>query len=423
MIIDVKVPMLSESVSEGTLLEWKKKVGEAVARDEILIDIETDKVVLEVPSPQAGVLVEIVAQDGETVVADQVLARIDTATTAAAEAPAAATAAAEAPAAATAAAEAPAAATAAAEAPAAAPAEAAPAAAPAAAQNNAAMPAAAKLAAESGVDVNALQGSGRDGRVLKEDVQNAAAKPAAAAAPAVALPAGARPEERVPMSRLRARVAERLLASQQENAILTTFNEVNMKPIMDLRAKYKEKFEKEHGVKLGFMSFFVKAAVAALKKYPVVNASVDGKDIVYHGYFDIGIAIGSPRGLVVPILRDADQMSIADIEQAIVDYAKKAKDGKIAIEDLTGGTFSITNGGTFGSMMSTPIINPPQSAILGMHATKERAVVENGQVVVRPMMYLALSYDHRIIDGREAVLTLVAIKDALEDPARLLLDL
>ena len=394
MIIDVKVPMLSESVSEGTLLEWKKKVGEAVARDEILIDIETDKVVLEVPSPQAGVLVEIIAQNGETVAAEQVLARIDTAATASAEA-----------------------------APAAAP---APEAAPAAAQTNAAMPAAAKLAAETGVDVNALQGSGRDGRVLKEDVQNAAAKPAAApaAAPAPApVPAGARPEQRVPMSRLRARVAERLLASQQENAILTTFNEVNMKPIMDLRAKYKEKFEKEHGTKLGFMSFFVKAAVAALKKYPVVNASVDGNDIVYHGYFDIGIAIGSPRGLVVPILRDADQMSIADIEQAIVDYAKKAKDGKIALEDLTGGTFSITNGGTFGSMMSTPIINPPQSAILGMHATKERAVVENGQVVVRPMMYLALSYDHRIIDGREAVLTLVAIKDALEDPARLLLDL
>ena len=393
MIIDVKVPMLSESVSEGTLLEWKKKVGEAVARDEILIDIETDKVVLEVPSPQAGVLVEIIAQNGETVAAEQVLARIDTAATASASA----------------------------EAPAAAP---APEAAPAAAQTNAAMPAAAKLAAETGVYVNALQGSGRDGRVLKEDVQNAAAKPAAAPAAAPApVPAGARPEQRVPMSRLRARVAERLLASQQENAILTTFNEVNMKPIMDLRAKYKEKFEKEHGVKLGFMSFFVKAAVAALKKYPVVNASVDGSDIVYHGYFDIGIAIGSPRGLVVPILRDADQMSIADIEQAIVDYAKKAKDGKIALEDLTGGTFSITNGGTFGSMMSTPIINPPQSAILGMHATKERAVVENGQVVVRPMMYLALSYDHRIIDGREAVLTLVAIKDALEDPARLLLDL
>ena len=393
MIIDVKVPMLSESVSEGTLLEWKKKVGEAVARDEILIDIETDKVVLEVPSPQAGVLVEIIAQNGETVAAEQVLARIDTAATASASA----------------------------ETPAAAP---APEAAPAAAQTNAAMPAAAKLAAETGVDVNALQGSGRDGRVLKEDVQNAAAKPAAAPAAAPApVPVGVRPEQRVPMSRLRARVAERLLASQQENAILTTFNEVNMKPIMDLRAKYKEKFEKEHGTKLGFMSFFVKAAVAALKKYPVVNASVDGNDIVYHGYFDIGIAIGSPRGLVVPILRDADQMSIADIEQAIVDYAKKAKDGKIALEDLTGGTFSITNGGTFGSMMSTPIINPPQSAILGMHATKERAVVENGQVVVRPMMYLALSYDHRIIDGREAVLTLVAIKDALEDPARLLLDL
>lgn len=391
MIIDVKVPMLSESVSEGTLLEWKKKVGEAVARDEILIDIETDKVVLEVPSPQAGVLVEIIAQNGETVAAEQVLARIDTAATASVEAPTAAP---------------------------------APEAAPAAVQTNAAMPAAAKLAAETGVDVNALQGSGRDGRVLKEDVQNAAAKPAAAPAAApTTVPAGARPEQRVPMSRLRARVAERLLASQQENAILTTFNEVNMKPIMDLRAKYKEKFEKEHGTKLGFMSFFVKAAVAALKKYPVVNASVDGSDIVYHGYFDIGIAIGSPRGLVVPILRDADQMSIADIEQAIVDYAKKAKDGKIALEDLTGGTFSITNGGTFGSMMSTPIINPPQSAILGMHATKERAVVENGQVVVRPMMYLALSYDHRIIDGREAVLTLVAIKDALEDPARLLLDL
>ena len=395
MIVEVNVPVFAESITEGTLLAWHKKIGEAVARDEILVDIETDKVVLEVPAPQAGVLVEIIVNEGDTVTSQQVLAKIDTEAAAVSAAPAQAAPAAEA-------------------------------AAPAAASNaqaGVAMPAAAKLAAEKGVDVGSIQGSGRDGRVLKEDVQNAATKPAAAAAPAVALPVGARPEERVPMSRLRARVAERLLASQQENAILTTFNEVNMKPIMDLRAKYKEKFEKEHGVKLGFMSFFVKAAVAALKKYPVVNASVDGKDIVYHGYFDIGIAIGSPRGLVVPILRDADQMSIADIEQAIVDYAKKAKDGKIAIEDLTGGTFSITNGGTFGSMMSTPIINPPQSAILGMHATKERAVVENGQVVVRPMMYLALSYDHRIIDGREAVLTLVAIKDALEDPARLLLDL
>ena len=394
MIVEVNVPVFAESITEGTLLAWHKKIGEAVARDEILVDIETDKVVLEVPAPQAGVLVEVIVNEGDTVTSQQVLAKIDTEAAAVSAAPAQAAPAAEA-------------------------------AAPAAASNaqaGVAMPAAAKLAAEKGVDVGSIQGSGRDGRVLKEDVQNASAAPKAAA-PAAPIPVGARPEERVPMSRLRARVAERLLASQQENAILTTFNEVNMKPIMDLRAKYKEKFEKEHGVKLGFMSFFVKAAVAALKKYPVVNASVDGSDIVYHGYFDIGIAIGSPRGLVVPILRDADQMSIADIEQAIVDYAKKAKDGKIALEDLTGGTFSITNGGTFGSMMSTPIINPPQSAILGMHATKERAVVENGQVVVRPMMYLALSYDHRIIDGREAVLTLVAIKDALEDPARLLLDL
>lgn len=397
MIVEVKVPVLSESVSEGTLMSWHKKVGEYVERDEILIDVETDKVVLEVPSPQAGVLVEIVAQDGETVVAEQLLAKIDTEAKAEAGASAPAAEQAVAPAA-----QAPASNT----------------------QAGVAMPAAAKLAAEKGVDIGSVQGSGRDGRVLKEDVQNAAAAPkVAAAAPAAPVPAGVRPEQRVPMSRLRARVAERLLASQQENAILTTFNEVNMKPVMDLRNKYKEKFEKEHGVKLGFMSFFVKAAVAALKKYPVVNASVDGNDIVYHGYFDIGIAIGSPRGLVVPILRDADQMSIADIEKAIVDYAVKAKDGKIALEDLTGGTFSITNGGTFGSMMSTPIINPPQSAILGMHATKERAVVENGQVVVRPMMYLALSYDHRIIDGREAVLTLVTIKDLLEDPARLLLDL
>ena len=395
MIIEVKVPVFAESITEGTLLSWHKKVGDAVTRDETLVDIETDKVVLEVPAPQSGVLVEIVVQDGETVTSEQFLAKIDTEAAAATAAPAAQPAPAAAPAA-----------------------EAAPS---ANTQAGVALPAAAKLAAETGVDVASIQGSGRDGRVLKEDVKNAAAKvQAASAAPA---PTGPRPEQRVPMSRLRTRVAERLLASQQENAILTTFNEVNMKPVMDLRAKYKEKFEKEHGVKLGFMSFFVKAAVAALKKFPVVNASVDGKDIVYHGYFDIGIAIGSPRGLVVPILRDADQMSIAEIERAIVDYAVKAKDGKIAIEDLTGGTFSITNGGTFGSMMSTPIINPPQSAILGMHATKERAVVENGEIVVRPMMYLALSYDHRIIDGREAVLTLVTIKELLEDPARLVLDI
>ena len=399
MIVEVNVPVFAESITEGTLLKWYKKVGDSVARDETLVDIETDKVVLEVPAPQAGVLVEIVVQDGETVTTQQLLAKIDTAAVAAQAAPAEIQAA-----------------------------SAAPASAPASNnQAGVAMPAAAKLAAEKGVDVSQIQGSGRDGRVLKEDVLNAPAAPKAAApaAPAVqaaVLPAGERFEQRVPMSRLRARVAERLLESQAQNAILTTFNEVNMKPVMDLRAKYKDKFEKTYGVKLGFMSFFVKAAVAALKKYPVVNASVDGKDIVYHGYFDIGIAIGSPRGLVVPILRDADQMSIADIERAIADYAAKAKDGKIAIEDLTGGTFSITNGGTFGSMMSTPIINPPQSAILGMHATKERAVVENGEIVVRPMMYLALSYDHRIIDGREAVLTLVTIKELLEDPARLVLD-
>ncbi len=403
MIVEVNVPLFAESITEGTLLKWYKKVGESVARDETLVDIETDKVVLEVPAPQAGVLVEIIVQDGETVTTQQLLAKIDTeaaATVATQAAPAEIQAASAAP----------------------------QTAAPASnSQAGVAMPAAAKLAAEKGVDVNQIQGSGRDGRVLKEDVLNAPAAPKAAApaAPAVqaaALPAGERFEQRVPMSRLRARVAERLLESQAQNAILTTFNEVNMKPVMDLRAKYKDKFEKTYGVKLGFMSFFVKAAVAALKKYPIVNASVDGKDIVYHGYFDIGIAIGSPRGLVVPILRDADQMSIADIERAIADYAAKAKDGKIAIEDLTGGTFSITNGGTFGSMMSTPIINPPQSAILGMHATKERAVVENGEIVVRPMMYLALSYDHRIIDGREAVLTLVTIKELLEDPARLVLD-
>ncbi|ORF00589.1 2-oxoglutarate dehydrogenase complex dihydrolipoyllysine-residue succinyltransferase [Snodgrassella alvi] len=406
MIIDVTVPMLPESVTEATLMTWNKKVGDFVQRDENLIDLETDKVVLELPAQQAGKLVEIIEADGATVTAGQLLAKIDTSATAEATAPAAAAA------------------------------ETAPATAAATqtaapanqSQAGVAMPAAAKLAAEKGVNTANIQGSGRDGRVLKEDV--AAAASALAAAPVMVTSkasapstAGERVEQRVPMSRLRSRVAERLLQSQHENAILTTFNEVNMKPVMDLRNRYKEQFQKEYGVKLGFMSFFVKAAVAALKKYPVVNASIDGTDVVYHGYFDIGIAIGSPRGLVVPILRDADQMSIADIEQAIHDYAVKAKDGKLALEDLTGGTFSITNGGTFGSMMSTPIINPPQSAILGMHATKERAVVENGQVVVRPMMYLALSYDHRLIDGREAVLTLVAIKDALEDPARLLLEL
>ncbi|MCB4361545.1 2-oxoglutarate dehydrogenase complex dihydrolipoyllysine-residue succinyltransferase [Quatrionicoccus australiensis] len=409
-IIEVQVPQLSESVAEGTLASWKKKIGDAVARDEILIDIETDKVVLEVPSPGAGVLVEIVKADGETVVSGELIARIDTEAKAGAAAPAA-----EAPkAAAPAAAPAPAAA---------APAAAAPA--------GTASPSARKILDEKGIAAADVAGSGRGGRVTKEDAVAAAPKAGPVAAPAaakaalptppVAVALGDRAEQRVPMSRLRARIAERLLQSQQTNAILTTFNEVNMGPMMALRKQYGEKFEKAHGVRLGFMGFFVKAACAALQKFPVLNASVDGNDIVYHGYIDIGIAVGSPRGLVVPIIRNADQMSIADIEKKIAEFGAKAKDGKLTIEDLTGGTFSISNGGIFGSMMSTPIINPPQSAILGIHATKDRAMVENGQVVVRPMNYLAMSYDHRIIDGREAVLGLVTMKEALEDPSRLLL--
>ena len=433
-IVEVKVPQLSESVAEATLLAWKKKPGEAVAMDEILIEIETDKVVLEVPAPAAGVLTEHVVGDGGTVTAEQVIAKIDTAAKAGAAAPAPAPAAPAAAPAAAAAAPAKAAEAPKAEAP-----KAAPAPAKAAAADNG--PAVARIAAETGVSPAGVAGTGKDGRVTKGDVLGALSAPpapppppAAVAAPAVAkaLPAvaapvsanfGDRPEQRVPMSRLRARVAERLLQSQATNAILTTFNEVNMAPLMEMRKKFQEKFEKEHGVKLGFMSFFVKAAVAALKKYPVLNASVDGNDIVYHGFFDIGIAVGSPRGLVVPILRNADQMSFADIEKKIAEFGQKAKDGKLGLEDLTGGTFSISNGGVFGSMLSTPIINPPQSAILGVHATKDRAVVENGQVVVRPINYLAMSYDHRIIDGREAVLGLVTMKEALEDPARLLFDI
>ncbi|WP_353148997.1 2-oxoglutarate dehydrogenase complex dihydrolipoyllysine-residue succinyltransferase [Pollutimonas bauzanensis] len=399
-ITDVLVPQLSESVSEATLLTWKKQPGEAVEADEILIEVETDKVVLEVPAPASGVLKEIVKGDGSTVASGEVMARIDTEGKAAAAAPAAE------------------------PAPAAAAASSA-AAAPAAAASAVASPAASKILAEKGVDAASVEGSGRGGRITKGDAlaaDNAPAKKAAAPAAPATLSLDGRPEQRVPMSRLRARVAERLLQSQADNAILTTFNEVNMQGILDLRKKYKDQFEKEHGVKLGFTSFFVKAAVAALKKYPVVNASVDGKDIIYHGYFDIGIAVGSPRGLVVPILRNADQMSIADIEKQIADFGNRARDGKLTLEELTGGTFSISNGGVFGSMLSTPIINPPQSAILGIHATKDRAVVENGQIVIRPMNYLAMSYDHRIIDGREAVLALVAIKEALEDPQRLLLD-
>jgi 2-oxoglutarate dehydrogenase E2 component (dihydrolipoamide succinyltransferase) len=421
--IEVKVPQLSESVAEATLLSWHKKTGEAVTRDENMIDIETDKVVLELPAPVAGVIVQLIKGDGATVVAGETIAIIDTEASAQTS---------------------PLQVSAVPQPQTAAPAAAASgAASPAGSKAGVAMPAAAKILADNAISAAQVAGSGRDGRVTKGDALGAVAnKPAVApAAPAPLAPAAAaarpalqqvaapavnlgdRPEERVPMSRLRARIAERLLQSQSTNAILTTFNEVNMQPVIDLRNKYKDKFEKEHGVKLGFMSFFVKAAVAALKKYPVLNASVDGNDIVYHGYFDIGIAVGSPRGLVVPILRNADQLSIAEIEKKIGEFGVKAKEGKLTLEDLTGGTFSISNGGVFGSMLSTPIINPPQSAILGVHATKDRAVVENGQVVVRPMNYLAMSYDHRIIDGREAVLGLVAMKETLEDPSRLLLDL
>jgi len=414
MRVEVKVPQLPESVAEATLVAWHRKPGEAVKRDENLIDVETDKVVLELPAPADGVLVEVLKADGATVLGQEVIAVIDTEAQAAAATavPAASTKAAPAPAAAPAAPAAPAAAGA------------------------TALPAARKLMAEHGVASSAVEGTGRGGRITKGDVlaaaeakaapAPAAPRPAApAAAPVVVVPAapGARPEQRVPMSRLRLRVAERLVQSQSTAAILTTFNEVNMQPVMDLRNRYKDRFEKEHGVKLGFMGFFVKAAVHALKRFPAVNASIDGSDIVYHGYFDIGIAVGSPRGLVVPIIRDADQLTIAEIEKQIADFGKRAGEGKLTVEELTGGTYTISNGGVFGSMLSTPIINPPQSAILGVHATKERAVVENGQVVVRPMNYLAQSYDHRIIDGREAVLSLVAIKEALEDPARMLLDL
>ena len=413
-IVEVKVPQLSESVAEATMLQWKKKVGDVVAADEILIEIETDKVVLEVPAPSAGVLSEILVADGGTVAAEQLIARIDTDGKVGAAAPAASAAA-----------------------PAAAPAKVAAVTA-SSGMAGVAMPAAAKLMADNSLAAGSVPGTGKDGRVTKGDVLSAVAggvKSTAAviptgvptsALPQVSVPTvslGERPEQRVPMSRLRARVAERLLQSQSTNAILTTFNEINMAPVMEMRKKFQDKFEKEHGIKLGFMSFFVKAAVHALKKFPVLNASVDGNDIVYHGYFDIGIAVGSPRGLVVPILRNADQMSFADIEKKIAEFGAKARDGKLGMEDMTGGTFSISNGGTFGSMLSTPIINPPQSAILGVHATKDRAVVENGQVVVRPMNYFAMSYDHRIIDGREAVLSLVTIKEAMEDPSRLLFDI
>lgn len=466
-IVDVTIPPLSESVAEATMLGWRKKPGDAVLQDETLFEIETDKVVFEVPSPSAGVIAGITAGDGDIVVSGQVVATIDTDATAVTSSGAAS----PTPVATAAAPVAP-------PVPAAAPAVQAPAA-PAPAASPAApsepryqpqpvhplasgaapspMPSAAKLIEEHNLTAAAIPGTGRGGRVIKGDVIAAlsgaprpftaplAVPPSPAASPVSTRTATApyepaaslqqveadidsslldnRPEERVPMSRLRARIAERLLQSQQSNAILSTFNEVNMQAVIDLRNRFKDKFEKEHGVKLGFMSFFVKAAVHALKKYPVLNASVDGTDILYHGYFDIGIAVGSPRGLVVPVLRNVDQMSFPDIEKKIAEYGQKAKEGKLSLDELTGGTFSISNGGIFGSMLSTPIINPPQSAILGIHATKDRPVVEHGQIVIRPMNYFALSYDHRIIDGREAVLGLVAMKEAIEDPSRLLFDL
>ena len=417
MLIEITVPQLAEGTPEGTLAAWHVKAGAAVKRDQNLCDIETDKVVLETPAQSDGVLIEIKVQAGATVTSGVVLGVIDTEAKAGAAAPSAVESSVAAPAAVTA------------------PTEPVP----------SALPAAKKMMADQGIDIASVAGTGRGDRITKGDViaaVEAKATPAAAApapapapapagkpaaaptyAPTVNVPLGNRPEQRVPMTRLRMRVAERLVQSQSTAAILTTFNEVNMKPVIDLRTTYKDKFEKVHGVKLGFMSFFVKAAVHALKMYPVVNASIDGTDSMYHGYYDIGSAVGSPRGLVVPILRDCDQMSIAEIEKKIADYGKRAGEGKLGIEELTGGTFTISNGGTFGSMLSTPIINPPQSAILGVHATKDRAVVEGGQIVIRPMNYLAMSYDHRIIDGREAVLALVAMKEALEDPARLLLDL
>jgi len=396
VLVEVKVPVLAESVPDATLLEWYKKTGERVERGENLIDLETDKVTLEVPAPDSGVLVEVRKHTGDVVLSQDILAVIDTAAGASVEPTAAA--------------------------PAAAVAEVRPAAAKMG-------PAARKIAAESGIDPASIAGTGKDGRVTKGDVlaagsapvAPAAAKPAAAAPVAMPMPAGGRAEERVPMTRLRKRTAERLLQAQAQAALLTTFNEVNMQPVMDLRARHKDDFEKRHGVRLGFMGFFVKAAVEALKKFPVVNAYVDGDDIVYHDYFDIGVAVGSERGLVVPIIRNAETLSFGAIERQVRDFGERARDGKLGIEELTGGTFTISNGGIFGSLVSTPIINPPQSAILGMHKIQDRPVAEKGQVVIRPMMYLALSYDHRIIDGREAVQCLDTIRQLLEDPSRMLL--
>jgi len=414
MSTEIKAPQFPESVADGTVATWHKAVGEAVSRDELLVDIETDKVVLEVVAPADGVLTAIHKDVGETVLSEELLGIFEAGAAASPTAPAAAEPAAEAPA----------------EAP--------------AGPGGAASPAARKAASELGVELAQVRGSGRDGRITKEDVEKAAAAPAsapaqaAAAASAPAAPAseglqrlpgvgqaeGERPERRVPMTRLRASIARRLVEAQQTAAMLTTFNEVNMQPIMDLRARYKDDFEKAHnGTRLGFMSFFVRAATEALKRFPAVNGSIDGNDIVYHGYYDVGVAVGTDRGLVVPIIRDADGLSLAQIEESIRGYGLKARDGKLALEDMAGGTFTISNGGVFGSLMSTPILNPPQTAILGMHKIQDRPMAVNGQVVIQPMMYLALSYDHRLIDGSEAVRFLVTIKDLLEEPARMLLDI
>ncbi len=400
MPIEVKVPTLPESVADATIVTWHKKPGDAVKRDENLVDLETDKVVLEVPAPADGVLKEIMKNKGAVVKSDELLAIVEAGQAATAK-PAAETAPAK---------------------------PSSTAAAPAAKASSddtttgSAGPSARRAAAEQGVNIAQVSGSGKDGRVTREDVAGQANK-GSSNNTATITTTGERPEQRVPMSRLRAKIAERLVSVQQNAALLTTFNEINLKAVMDLRNRYKDNFEKKHGVKLGFMSFFTRAAVEALKRYPTVNAYLDGNDVVYHGFCDVGIAVSTERGLVVPVLRNAERMNFADIERAVGDYGRKARDGQLTIEEMTGGTFTITNGGVFGSLLSTPIINPPQSAILGMHKIEERPIAENGQVVIRPMMYVALSYDHRIIDGKESVGFLVTIKELLEDPARLLLEI
>ena len=404
MATEIKAPVFPESVADGTIATWHKQPGEAVSRDEVICDIETDKVVLEVVAPADGTISAIIKNEGDTVLSDEVIAQFEAGAVSGAAQTQAVQSEAQV--------EQAAAKTEAGAAPVVERAQ------PVADQ----APAVRKALTETGINAADVSGTGRGGRITKEDVANHQAKPAAAAAP-LSVAVGERIEKRVPMTRLRKRVAERLLAATQETAMLTTFNEVNMKPIMEMRKQYKDAFEKRHGARLGFMSFFVKAATEALKRYPAVNASIDGEDIVYHGYYDIGVAVSSDRGLVVPVLRDTDRMNYAEVENGIRDYAYKARDGKLGIEDMTGGTFTITNGGTFGSLLSTPILNTPQTAILGMHKIQERPMAVNGQVEILPMMYLALSYDHRLIDGKEAVGFLVTIKELLEEPAKLILDL